>query len=317
MAEDRPFPPSPRRRARARSAGLTAASPNVVGAVACGAAVLAIVATGRGASARLGAWIADACGGHGTSLTTAGLTDAALVIALPVLGAAALAATLAHVAQTRAVWIPRRRLPDAPVVAQRRGLHATLDLASAAVIGAVTLGWLWAMAPRLAALPQAPRATGLVLASFLAALAIAWVVLGAIDALVRHAEVTRALRMSAAEKREDERLAGADPRWRARRAQLARGPSVRDAVAGASVLVLGDGIAVAIAWDPVRRPVPLRTAIGRDARATQLLGLARRHAIAVHRDAALATALAGGDGPVPEAHWPRLAEIIAATRRSA
>jgi type III secretion system FlhB-like substrate exporter len=45
-----------------------------------------------------------------------------------------------------------------------------------------------------------------------------------------------------------------------------------------------------------------------------LLGLARRHRIAIHRDPALAAALAAGDGPVPEPMWPRLAEIIAAIR---
>jgi flagellar biosynthesis protein FlhB len=80
------------------------------------------------------------------------------------------------------------------------------------------------------------------------------------------------------------------------------------------VLVLGDGAAVAVAWDPVRRPIPVRTATGRGPRATQLLGLARRHRIAVHRDPALAAALVDGDGPVPEPHWPRLAEIVAGTR---
>ena len=67
----------------------------------------------------------------------------------------------------------------------------------------------------------------------------------------------------------------------------------------------------------MRRPVPVRTAAGRGARATQLLALARRHGIPVHRDPALATALlaADRDGAVPEALWARLAEIIAATAR--
>ena len=64
----------------------------------------------------------------------------------------------------------------------------------------------------------------------------------------------------------------------------------------------------------MRRPIPTRLLEGRGARATQLLGLARRHRVPVHRDATLATALAG-EGPVPERDWPRLAEIIAAVRR--
>jgi len=316
MAEHRPFPPSPRRSALARSTGLTAASPIVVGAIAGAAVLLAAVAVGRGTSARLGAWIAAACAGRATLPTAATFTSAVLDTALPVLAAAGLAAVLAHLAQTRALWLPRRRLPRAPVLAPRRGVRAGLDLGAALVIGAVTVGWLWTMAPRLAALPQSPGAAGLVLASFAGALVVAWVLLGAVDALVRHADLAHALRMTAADKREDERLAAADPRWRARRTQIARGPTMRDAVASSSVVLLGDDLAVAVAWDPVHRPVPLRTATGRAARATQLLGLARRHAIAVHRDADLAAQLAGQAdvGPVPELHWPRLAEIIAATR---
>jgi type III secretion system FlhB-like substrate exporter len=119
--------------------------------------------------------------------------------------------------------------------------------------------------------------------------------------------------MSPHEKREDDRLAGLDPRWRAYRAR-ARRPAPTASIAGATVLLLGDDAAVAIAWDAARRPIPTRVAAGRAARATQLLGLARRHRIPVHRDASLTAALASSDGPVPGSHWPRLAEIIAALR---
>jgi flagellar biosynthesis protein FlhB len=118
--------------------------------------------------------------------------------------------------------------------------------------------------------------------------------------------------MSAAERQEDARLTAADPRWQARRAAIQRGPALADAIAGATFLVLGDDAAVAIAWDPVRQPIPVRTATGRGPRARHLLGLARRDRLAIHRDAALAAALAAGDGPVPEAHWPALAHIVAA-----
>src|SRR5688500_13281545 len=53
MADDRPFPPSPRRRALARQAGLHAASPLIVGAAAATALVIAAGATGRAALDRL------------------------------------------------------------------------------------------------------------------------------------------------------------------------------------------------------------------------------------------------------------------------
>lgn len=398
MAPERPFPPSARRRALARAAGLHAASPVLVGALACAAALIATLALGRSAVARLGAWLRAACEGtarwpglagstrdaaippdasarhafdassiehastgtardsleaiaHGdpgggavrdggaasaTSIGDAstdagafdlhGLPAAVLELVLPVLAATALAAVIATIAQTRAVWLPRRRLAGAPVPEPRRVRRAALDLVGAAAVAGVAFGWLWIMADRLASLAVAPLAGAVLVASFLASLAIAWAVLGAGDALSRHAALAEALHMTPAEKREDDRLAGADPRWRKRREQLARedrarprsgsarARALRDAVAGASVLVLGDDVAVAIAWDPVHRPVPVGTATGHGARATQLLALARRHAIPVHRDASLASVLAGAEGEVAETHWPRLAEIIAATR---
>lgn len=382
MASDRPFPPSTRRLALARAAGLTPASPILVGAIGCVGAVVALAIAGAAIATRVSAGLrsaigaadgasigdvlarADRAGVHAVDATgtfAAGgagwprvdatdLVSTIIALALPVLGAIAIAAVLAHLAQTRAVWIPRRRLPNAPVEDPQRGARGLLAIGNAAIIALVTVAWLYAMAPRLAALVSsalghvgasanvvggasanaAASAVGsahaigdgasvwssgaVLVLSFLAAMAVAWVTLGAIAALVRFAAHARSLRMTPEEQRADQRLAGADPRWRARRDKLSRGESVRDAVAGASVLVLGDGVAVAVAWDPVRRPVPTRTASGRAAQATQLLGLARRHAIAVHRDAELATLLAMGDGPVPETHWARLAEIISATK---
>jgi flagellar biosynthesis protein FlhB len=323
MADHRPFPPSARRRALARAAGLSATSPIVVGAVAWIGAIVAIMVFGRAIAARLGAWLVAACSGGALSDAVgadahawSSATTDVLALVLPVLAGAALAALLAHVAQTRGFWLPRRSVRGAPALDTSRTPHAALGIIGAIAMGAVTFAWLWAAAPRLALLVQHPAAGALMLAGFLATLAAVWVVLGVLDALLRHAELARSQRMTAAEKREDERLAGADPRWRRQRAEAARGPSVRDAVAGASVVLLADGTAVAVAWDPRHRPIPVRTAIGRDARATQILGLARRHGIAVHRDPELALALADGDGPVPEAQWARLAEIIAATSRT-
>jgi len=353
MAEHRHFPPSPHRRALARQAGLSAASPFVTGAAGAAAALVALGAAGGALAHRLGAAIAAACSGHAV-LAPAALPETAVAVALPIIGAAASAALIAHLAQTRTAWLPRRRIPGAPALSAGtlpRTRRAAGQLAAAAVIGGVAFAWLWGNAPRIAMLvanspvaPVAPAApvapvtpiapiapvassiassaaaarlmapTAALLAQLALVLVVAWAVLAMLDALVRHAALARALAMTASEKRQDDRLAGADPRWRARRAALQRGPSTSDAVAEASLVLLGDDAAVAIAWDPVRRPIPTRTAAGRGPRATQLLGLARRHQIAVHRDPALADALASGDGPVPEPSWPRLAEIVAATR---
>jgi flagellar biosynthesis protein FlhB len=324
MTERRPFPPSPRRLALARQAGLTAASPLVGGAVATIAALVAAVFLARAAGALVGGWIAAACGaadgGAATSsrgvLSIGDLAPRVLELAAPIVGVAAIAAFVAHVAQTRGLWLPRRRIPGAPSVEPARVQRTAFDIAAATVVGVVAFAWLWTTAPRLASLfvagePVAAAASAL--ASFLAALAIAWLALAVLDVLVRRVQLARALAMTVTEKREDDRLTAADPRWRAQRAALTRGPSPRAAVAQSALVLLGDDIAVAIAWDPRRQPVPLRLASGRRAHATQLVGLARRYRVAVHRDAQLVTALEG-EGPVPDTYWPRLAEIIAAVQ---
>jgi len=310
MPERRPFPPSPRRRALARQTGLSAASPLLVGAAGAGAAAAASVMLARAAASTLGAWIAAACDGR-ASLVPGSLPHAVLSLALPLLGIVAVIAIAAHLAQTRAIWLPRRRIEGAPALPARRTAAAAFELASATVIGVTAFAWLWLTAPRLARAASIDDAAA-ALAAFLATVAIAWLALGALDALLRHAALGNALSMTAQEKREDDRLAAADPRWRAYRAKLARSPS--DAMATATVLVLGDDLAIAIAWDPVHQPVPVRVSSGRGPRATQLLGLARRFGIAVHREHELADKLAG-NGPVPEPQWPRLAEIVAAVRR--
>jgi flagellar biosynthesis protein FlhB len=315
MSADRPFPPSARRLGLARRSGLHAASAVLVGGAAVAAVAIAIAALAVSAFDRLAATVAAALRGE-THALPAELVPAVLAIAMPFVGAAALAAIVAHFAQTRAVWIPKRRIDGAPALAggsSARTRRAAFELASAGVIGAVAFGWLWVIAPRLAALPVKPYAGAALIASALAAFAVAWIAIGVIDALLRHAELAGALRMTPREKREDERLSGADPRWRELRARLGREPTTP--ISAATVLVLGDDLAVAIAWDPVRQPRPQRTAIGAGVRSTQLLGLARRYRIPVHRDPTLAAALATGKGPVPESHWPRLAEIVAALRR--
>lgn len=252
-------------------------------------------------------------------VTPGGVMPAVIELAIPLLAAIALAALVAHLAQTRAPWLPRRRIRDAPVLPGGPGArvrHAALALAGAATVGSLVVAWLWLVAPRLAALPTLPLAGAGLVASAVATFAIAWVAVGVLDALLRHLELAGALRMTASERREDARAAGGDPRWRTLRRRLAAEASPQDAVAGATFLLLGDDTAVAVAWDALRRPVPMRMATGRGARATQLLALARRFRVPVHRDPHLASALVVGEGAVPEAHWPRVAELVAARPES-
>src|SRR5690606_32811692 len=101
---------------------------------------------------------------------------------------AAIAAIVVHVAQTRAIWLPRRKLPGAPVLPRRDLSRTALDSLGALAIAGVCIGWLFQTAPQLAALVHSPRAAAPALASLLVALAIAWVALGVLDALVRHVQ---------------------------------------------------------------------------------------------------------------------------------
>jgi flagellar biosynthesis protein FlhB len=322
---DKPFPPSARRLALARQAGLTAASPMLVAGVACGAVVLAI-SFGRFGLGDLVASACNAAGTHDLDPASAAMRIAGTVLAVaaPIVLAAALAAVLAQLAQTRTLWVPRRRIPHAPALeagSATRARTTAFELLATTTIGAVTFGWLWIFAPRIATLVELDAsaqlaALGSLGVSVLAAIAIAWIALGVLDALAHHVALATALRMTATEKREDDRLASADPRWAQQRALLARDGTVSNAVASCAVILLGDDVAVAIAWDAVRRPIPTRVAIGRRARSTQLVGLARRHRIAVHRDAALTRALADAEGPVPESRWRELADILVAVRQS-
>ncbi len=113
MAELRPFPPSARRRALARAAGLTAVSPLLVGGVACAAAMLAIAVLGRALVARLGAWLAAVVAAEAAALAPGAAARAVLTLGLPALATIGLAALAAHVIQTRAPWLPRRHVPGA------------------------------------------------------------------------------------------------------------------------------------------------------------------------------------------------------------
>jgi type III secretion protein U len=330
VSENRPFPPSARRVALARQAGLSAASPILVGAIACGTAIAAVVMVAARAANALGTTIVDATNradAHDFSTASSGVAALPssssiardiIGLALPVLVAVAVVAVIAHLAQTRTLWFPRRRIDNAPGLPRAAGTRTFFELAAAGAIGGTTFGWLWLVAPRLAALVgdrSLLTSLGAAIAAFVATLAIAWVVIGVADALVRHVQLAGALRMTAQEKRDDDRMSAADPRWARQRRALAREPVAAPAIARSTVLVVGDDVAVAIAWDPTRQPVPWRTAVGRRARATQLLALARRQHLPVHRDAELAAALVEAEGAVPEAHWPRLADIVAAVRR--
>ncbi len=327
-----------RRRALAAAAGLTAASPVLVGGCAFVACALIATMLGRDLATATGSWFATAARaaadhsptGAFEATAASAWTARVLALALPPSCVLAVAAIAAHLAQTRALWRPRRRIERAPVVPPHPGRDAIVGIAAMVSVALVALAWLWLGAPRLAALVTAPTAAGVAIAAALATFACAWIALGVVDGLVRHADLATALHMTASERREDERIASADPRWRRHRADVAQlerrartraARSSRDLaprsaeVAGSVLVVVDDDIAIAIAWDPVHRPAPQRAAVGRGRDAAAVVALARHHGVPLRRDPDLAAALAGPPGPLPESLWPRLATAIASVSR--
>ena len=328
MSENRPHPPTPRRLAEARRAGWIAWSPALVAGAAIAAGAAAVAAIGA-------AWL-DAAGGALAAgaatasspdpVTAATGLDARAVIAdlaalaVPFLALVAGAAVIAHLAQTRGLWIPRRRgrgLPAPADDATRRATLSAVALARGAVVALVAGGLIASAAATLAAHTGAPAAATGALYGTLAALVLAHgaaaaIALGALDWLLRarhlHADLAMTPRELADERRETE----ADPRWRRARARAAADD---DAVRTATVVVVADDLAAALAWHPRWQPVPRITAAARGRAALRLAALARRHRVPLHRDPPLATALAALPGRLAPDHLhPALARVIAALR---
>lgn len=312
------MPPTPRRRADARRAGLHAASPWLTGAAAAVGTLVAVAGLAVAIVDRWTAAIASACRNPASGSSPLPSLSSITALASPIVAVLALTAVIAiiaHLGQTRALWLPRRRIRGAPLPPRDRGWQMARELAAPSLIGAATVGWLWFSAPQIAALFEQPLAAGPLIASAAATLVATWLGLAIGDSVARHLALAGALRMTRAEHREELRRSAADPRWRKLRARLS---APRDVVASASVVIVDDNLATAcaIGWHPRRQPIPTRIAVGRGAAATAVISLARRFAVPIHRDGELATALGDSEGAVPEALWPRLAEIVSATSGS-
>jgi flagellar biosynthetic protein FlhB len=326
VSDNRPHPPSPRRLAEARRAGRIAWSPALVGAAAIAGGAAAIAAIGA-------AWLDTAGGALAAGASASASPDpiaavsslrardviadlAALVVPLLVLAAAA--AVLAHLAQTRGLWIPRRRtrqLPPAVDDAARRTGLAALAFSRGAAVALVAGAVVVTSAALLAA--HAGRTTaatgalsGTLATSVLAAAAATAIALATLDWLERARRLRADLAMSARDLRDERRETEADPRWRRARA---RADDDDLAVRTALVLVVADDLAAALAWHPRWQPVPRITTAARGRAALRLTALARRHHLPIHRDPALATELAALSGrPAPDHLHPTLARLIVA-----
>ncbi|MEZ4366967.1 MAG: EscU/YscU/HrcU family type III secretion system export apparatus switch protein [Kofleriaceae bacterium] len=324
---ERVLPPTPRRRALARAAGLAWHAPTLT----AGAALLGAVAAlawfaGADASAPLRAAMragADGADGRAVDVALAlrAVPVATLALVLPPLAGALFAAALAHTAQLGGVWRPRRRLPGAPGrtrTATARLVDGLGAAFAAAAIVVITLAWLAVHGDDLIALAAHPSAAwpGAVVRLGIGAIAVlagTRVACGVVAAVVEARRHRRDLQMTEAERRDELRRAGADPRRRARGfAGDHAAATVAGAIARARVVVTDGTIAVAVAAPA--GDAPRVVAVGRGPDATSLLARARRDRVPVTRQPTLAAALGqAAVGLVPPALWPELAAVVAAS----
>lgn len=313
---DRPFPPTPRRRALARAAGVVLDSPAFTAAVAFALGVIAIAAVvppiAASVRASSQAALAHAAGEDAVARATGTSATRVMVGVLDVVGplvlAAAAGAVAATVALTRSLFIPRRQVRGAPVIPPAPGTDGALGLARGAVVGAVAAAFLVTRLPALAALAESLAPLRGIVMSALAHVAVAAVLVAATDVVVRQRRHAAALRMTAREVREDARNAGADPQARRRLRDARTAYDPRERLRDATLVLVGGDVAVALRYaSGMAAPVILRTARGLARQ--QLVSAARALGIPSIADDELATSLQGGVTP---AHHPALARAVAA-----
>ncbi len=325
MEEDRPHAPSAHKRKRAREAGEVARSPLASAAMVLLAGGAAVALAGPG---WIDAWRAFATRAlSGEASIDEAMRVAAAGLAAPLAACVAVGAlasflqvgplfTLAPMAPDLGRLDPARglaRLFSGPELAARLGPLALAALVLALALDAVTDG---AGLLGRAALPPAAAlgAIGSVAGAFFARACGLLAVAGAVALVYRRWRWLVDQRMSRRELLREQRELEGEPGARARRDQIRRtfalAPSRAEAIAGATLVVHGDGVSVLVGWD------------GGEA-APRVLLVARGPAIqlpssiATALDAVLAAELAAVSpgAPVPRGAWRRLASWLA--RRAA
>lgn len=328
--------PTPRRLRRARDEGDSGASPYATQAVAFLVAVVlapaAGVATAERASRDLRAAMQVVVPSAAMSrLDPFRLAFEIIGLTAPLLAAVALAAAVAHGAQTAGAVVARRLAPNFGRLDPAAGLKAIFSrvrvfavarsLAAALAVGALAAWALrehvsgWArLAGRLARVAPAISAAASSLAVQTACVGL---VLGAIDLVfMRHAWLGR-LRMTKEEVRREHRDAEGDPQTKSARERAYQEMLAQATVANvrsASVVVVNPThLACALRYDARQGDeAPVVTAKGEGRLAVRIARAAHDHCVPLVRDVALARALVEleiGD-EIPEALYEAVAGIL-------
>jgi type III secretion protein U len=331
MSGTRSEAPTPRRLREARRRGELPEGRDLTGAAALLGGLAALGATGPGLVAALADLLRSALSGAGpapeAALTRGAVVALRLVLA-PGLGALA-AATLAGGLQTGFALAPAALSPRPERLDPFRGLarlasreallRVLLGLGKGALLAALSAGWLAGALPALAGLPRA-GGTALwrvlpLLSSLAFRLGLAFLALGAADALLARRLHARALRMTRDEVRRDSREDEGQPEHRAERRRLHRALLQAGPVAAATVVVTNPThLAVALRHERGGDGAPRVLAKGAGRDAARIRSAARRAGVPLVRDVGLARALfrlAEVGDEIPEELYQAAAALLA------
>ncbi len=321
--EDRTQAPSARRLQEARDRGQVAYSPELSSAAGLLAAAAVLWTRGEPLASALASTLRAPLTGPipitaDVGSVVAHLRGLALEIAWPIgqiVAAFALAAAVAHLAQTRLLWTPGRLAPDVArlwAVGQGGGLGDRLargawSLARACLVVAVAAWfvrneWLTTCQLADAETPVLARVAGQSLGRLLFTLSAATLALGVVDLLIQQNRFQAMLSQTPDEQREDLRSTEGDPTLRSRRRRAAEGRRIDPAelLSGASLVLTGaSGLSVVLGGGPPPIRFTVRS-VAHGLSGDQLRRAAIRSGLLVVSAPDLALTLSRRRSPTPE-----------------
>lgn len=331
---------TPRRRQETHRAGRVPRSAELTTAALLLGSALALqtsgLALGRGMVGVMGQGLgtvgAGALDGPSAVALLRGVGEQTLTALLPLLLTLSLLALAVTAVQARGVLSLQPLAPSwsriDPAVNARRifGAQAWVELLKAllkvVILGvAIHLSLAAVWSDSLALVQESPfallRALRTHSVRLLTTAGLAYLAFAALDYLYQVWRFERELRMTRDEVREEKRQEEGDPMMRVRLRGMGqvmmRGPAMHQ-VARADLVVVAEGIAVALEYDPAVAEAPVVLAVGRQRVAARMAEVARQAGVPLHQDGALARALLDGarvGAAIPPEHYIAVAEALA------
>ncbi|MCL6515622.1 flagellar biosynthesis protein FlhB [Alicyclobacillus sp.] len=341
FAEERTERATPRRRQEVRRQGRIPHSPELSGAVALLAGVLALVAFGAqvwnqaidAMASGLSAAVPLDWTPKAVSAIFLGLALRVAKMVLPVAGIALLAGMAAAFAQVGPLFVPRLLVPDAGRVNPLAGIRrlwsartlveAAKSVAKLTLVGAVAYAAAKGAAESVARLggvdpAGVPGAIGREAGRLAVEIAAALAAIAALDWIWQRFSFERSIRMTRQEVKDEFRQQEGDPQIRQRIRQQARALAMRrmmQNVPKADVVVTNPThFAVALRYDAKTMSAPRVVAKGQDELALRIRSIARSHGVPVVENRPLAQTLyrrVEVDEAIPRELYRAVAEVLA------